>query len=283
MTKLSGDARAKLNLTLDVLGKRPDGYHDLLMVMQEISLGDTITLILGTERPWEMTCSDESLPRDQSNLAWKAAALFFEKTGIQSGGLSIHLEKQTPACAGMGGGSADAAAVLRLLGAHFGLPAAELFSLAEAAGADVPFTLLGKTALAEGKGEILTPLPSLPACDLVLCKPPFPISTPVLFAAIDREPMGPRPDTRGMIRALETEDLEQVAFRLRNVFTPLVVRDHPEIGEIRSCMRDFGALGTEMTGSGPTVFGIFRRNGAAEDCFRCLRARYPDTFLAFPV
>ena len=180
MTRLSTVAHAKLNLTLDVLGRRPDGYHDLEMVMQEISLGDALELELGTGQPWRMECSTGEIPCDDTNLCIKAARLFFEKTDIDCGGLTVRLTKYTPSCAGMGGGSADGAAVLRLLWEHYDHPISreELFLLAEQTGSDVPFTLLGGTALARGKGQVLTRLPRLPSCYFVICKPDFPISTP---------------------------------------------------------------------------------------------------------
>ncbi len=285
MIHLSAAAHAKLNLSLDVLSRRPDGYHNLEMVMLEISLGDALELELGTGEPWRMECSTGEIPCDDTNLCIKAARLFFEKTGIDCGGLTVRLTKYTPSCAGMGGGSADGAAVLRLLWEHYGHPISrdELFRLAEETGSDVPFTLLGGTALAREKGQVLTVLPQLPMCHLVICKPDFPISTPALFRAIDDANIIARPDTQGMIAALEAGDLAGVAHRLSNVFTPVVAKDHPEIGEIRDVMLASGALGAEMTGSGPTVFGIFRDDTQAAACFGRLKARYHDTFLAHPV
>lgn len=285
MISLSAAAHAKLNLTLDVLGRRSDGYHDLEMVMQEISLGDALELELGTGQPWRMECSTGDIPCDDSNLCIKAARLFFEKTGLDCGGLTVRLTKYTPSCAGMGGGSADGAAVLRLLWEHYGRPISreDLFLLAEQTGSDVPFTLLGGTALAREKGQVLTVLPKLPMCHLVICKPDFPISTPALFRAIDDAEIVARPDTVGMIAALEQGDLAGIAHRLSNVFTPVVAKDHSEIGEIRDVMLSSGALGAEMTGSGPTVFGMFRDQEQAAQCHTRLKAQYRDTFLAHPV
>ena len=285
MIKLSAMAHAKLNLTLDVLGRRNDGYHDLKMVMQEISLGDALELDLETGDPWAMECGIAEIPCDDTNLCIKAARLFFASTGIDCGGLTVRLTKYTPSCAGMGGGSADGAAVLRLLWEHYGRPISreQLFSIAEQVGSDVPFTLLGGTALAEEKGQILTPLSSMPQCTLVICKPDFPISTPALFRAIDDAEIVARPDTPGMLRALEQGDLAGIAGKLFNVFTPVVAKDHPEIGVIQDIMVSQGALGAEMTGSGPTVFGIFADKTAAGACYGVLRQRFPETFLAHPV
>ncbi len=284
-TQLIGTAHAKLNLTLDVVRIRPDGYHDLQMVMQEIALGDRLTLTLGTGKPWTLACTDATLPCDSSNLAMKAARLFFEQTGIDCGGLSIFLEKHTPVQAGMGGGSADGAEILRLLQAHYGdpLPQRDLFALAEQTGSDVPFALLGHTALAGGKGQILSPLPSMPHSYIVLCKPPFPISTPALFSEIDRHPVSCQPDTKGMIQALERGDLSAIGQKLYNVFTPLVQMSHPEIADILAKMRDYGALGAEMTGSGPTIFGLFAEQSAAAQCCNGLKTEYADCFLTEPV
>ena len=285
MISLSAVAHAKLNLTLDVLGRRSDGYHDLEMVMQEISLGDALELEIGTGEPWQMECSTGEIPCDDSNLCIKAARLFFAATQIDCGGLTVRLTKYTPSCAGMGGGSADGAAVLRLLWEHYDRPISReaLFALAEQTGSDVPFTLLGGTALAREKGQVLTVLPKLPMCQLVICKPDFPISTPALFRAIDDADIVARPDTDGMLHALEQGDLAGIARRLSNVFTPVVARDHPEIAAIRDVMLSSGALGAEMTGSGPTVFGIFQDQSQAARCHTRLKARYRDTFLAHPV
>ena len=164
MIHLSAAAHAKLNLSLDVLGRRPDGYHNLEMVMQEISLGDALELELGTGELWRMECSTGEIPCDDTNLCIKAARLFFEKTGIDCGGLTVHLTKYTPSCAGMGGGSADGAAVLRLLWEHYGHPISrdELFRLAEETGSDVPFTLLGARPLPGKRGRCSRCCPSSP-------------------------------------------------------------------------------------------------------------------------
>ena len=285
MIRLSALAHAKLNLTLDVLGRRPDGYHDLKMIMQEIALGDALELELGTGQSWRMECSTGEIPCDDSNLCIKAARLFFRAANIDCGGLTVHLTKYTPSCAGMGGGSADGAAVLRLLWEHYDRPISRemLFSLAEQTGSDVPFTLLGGTALAEEKGQVLTALPKLPDCTIVVCKPDFPISTPALFRAIDEAEIVARPDTDGMLAALEQGELPGIAHRLSNVFTPVVAKDHPEIGEIRDIMLSSGALGAEMTGSGPTVFGLFSDELRAAQCHTLLKQRFRDTFLTHPV
>lgn len=285
MMVLKTTAHAKLNLTLDVIGMRPDGYHDLKMVMQEITLGDDITLTLNTGDGWHVTSQSGEIPYDEQNLAVKTAKLFFEAAGISVQGLTVDIQKNTPVMAGMGGGSADGAAVLRLLQTHYGNPLSEntLYRLAEKTGSDVPFALFGGTALAEEKGQVLSRLPSMPDCEIVLCKPPFPVSTPALFRAVDQENITQRPDTAAMLVALEAGRLADVAAALGNVFAPIIFREHPEMTEIRNTLLRYGALGAAMTGSGPTMFGLFSEKTAAEAAFFALKQNYTDTFLTKPV
>lgn len=285
MTTLTASAHAKLNLTLDVVGRREDGYHDLEMVMQEITLGDEITLTLDTGKPWQVISESGEIPCNEQNLAVKAAKLFFAESGIPCDGMTIEIRKNTPVCAGMGGGSSDGAAVLRLLQTHYGNPIPEerLYKLAEMTGSDVPFALFGGTALAKEKGQVLSRLPAIPECEIVLCKPGFPISTPELFRAIDREQVIKRPDTGGMLEALENGNLSGVAAALYNVFSPVVEREHPEIRQIKETMMGCGAENASMTGSGPTVFGIFADREKAENAYVRLKERFEDTFLTKPV
>lgn len=278
-------AHAKLNLTLDVVGRREDGYHDLKMVMQEISLGDELTLTLETGEPWRMVTDSGAIPCDDRNLCIKAAKLFFDAAGISSNGLTVELKKHTPVCAGMGGGSADGATVLRLLQQHYAAPLSQkkLFQIAEQVGSDVPFMLFGGTALAEGKGEILTRVSPMPQCHVLLCKPPFPISTPELFRGVDSVEIITRPDTDGMLVALTQGDISGVADKLYNVFEPVVAKAHPEISEIKTTMMEYGARNACMTGSGPTVFGIFTELAQAKACKKVLESQFPDTYLVHPV
>lgn len=285
MTTYRTTAHAKLNLTLDVVGKRPDGYHDLQMVMQEITLGDEITLTLETGAPWRVISGSGEIPCDDSNLCIKAARLFFDATGLAPRGLTVEIQKNTPVCAGMGGGSADGAAVLRLLQQHYKAPLSEkdLYKIAEQVGSDVPFALFGGTALAEEKGQVLTRISPMPPCHILLCKPSFPISTPELFRAIDSEHISCRPDTRGMMEALRSGDMASVAQKLCNVFEPVVARSHPEIAEIKGEMLAHGAKNACMTGSGPTVFGLFEVQQQAQTCLKSLKTRFSDTYLVKPV
>lgn len=286
MPTLEVQAYAKLNLTLDVLGKRPDGYHDLRMVMQTVSLCDEVTVETGTGAPLRMSSNLGFLPTNEKNLAAAAALHLLEQTGADCGGLAIDLHKSIPVCAGLAGGSADAAAVLRALNAllGLGLSAQRLAEIGGAVGSDVPYCVAGGTALAEGRGEVLTPLPPLPDCYIVLCKPAFSIATPELFARVDCGRIRRRPDGAGMLAALEEGDLAGVARRMYNVFEDVLPdRRRVEIGEIKNTLIQHGALGASMSGTGPTVFGLFDDEAAARRGCGALREHYADTFLDRPV
>ena len=275
-------AYAKLNLTLDILGKRPDGYHDLCMVMQSVTLADTITLTENRGEGLRVRTNLRFLPTGEKNLAAAAALRFWEAREQEPENLDIAIEKRIPVCAGMAGGSSDAAAVLRALNARAGEPFSprELAKVGERVGSDVPYCVLGGTALAEGRGEVLTPLPPLPRCWVVVCKPDFPVSTPELFAQADRVKLRRRPDTKGILAALEAGDLGGVARRMYNVFEDVMPRRlYVRVAEIKNELIQRGALGANMSGSGPTAFGLFDRRGAAEEALSALRERYRDTFL----
>ena len=275
-------AFAKLNLTLDILGKREDGYHDLRMVMQSITLADTLTLEENQGEGLRVSANLRFLPTGEKNLAAAAALRFWEALGREPENLDIRIEKRIPVCAGMAGGSSDAAAVLRALNQRAGEPFSpkELARLGERVGSDVPYCVLGGTALAEGRGEMLTPLAPLPRCWVVACKPDFPISTPELFAQADRVKLRRRPDTAGLVAALEAGDLGGVARRMYNVFEDVLpARLYTRVAEIKNILIQCGALGANMSGSGPTAFGLFDRLEAAQEARACLAQRYRDTFL----
>ena len=275
-------AFAKLNLTLDILGKREDGYHDLRMVMQSITLADTLTLEENRGEGLRVSANLRFLPTGEKNLAAAAALRFWEALGRELEDLDIRIEKRIPVCAGMAGGSSDAAAVLRALNQRAGEPFSpkELARLGERVGSDVPYCVLGGTALAEGRGEVLTPLAPLPRCWVVACKPDFPISTPELFAQADRVKLRRRPDTAGLVAALEAGDLGGVARRMYNVFEDVLpARLYTRVAEIKNDLIQCGALGANMSGSGPTAFGLFDRLEAAQEARACLAQRYRDTFL----
>ena len=276
-------AYAKLNLTLDVLGKRPDGYHDLKMVMQSITLADTLALERTDSGAVRVRSNLSFLPGGEKNLAAAAALRFYEALGRSCGGWDITLTKRVPVCAGMAGGSSDAAAVLRALNQWEGSPFTreELCRVGEQVGSDVPYCVLGGTALAEGRGEVLTPLPALPRCWVVACKPDFPISTPELFGRIDSARVRCRPDTDGLVAALAAGDLGGVARRMYNVFEDVLQpRQQAKVREIKNVLIQCGALGANMSGTGPTAFGLFDSEGAAREAWERLQTRYADTFLA---
>lgn len=276
------EAHAKLNLTLDILGKRVDGYHELRMVMQSVALHDLLTVEIGTGEGLRLSTNRSFLPSDQRNLAAAAALRFSKETGIDLGGISIRIQKDIPVCAGLAGGSSDAAAVLRALNVLTGaeLNPERLAQIGQRVGSDVPYCVHGGTALAEGRGEALTPLAPLPFCWIVLCKPDFPIATPELFRRADGVRLRRRPDTAGLIAALEAGDLEGSARRLYNVFEDVLPRRMAaEIAAIKSVLLGHGALGASMSGSGPTVFGIFRSEEAARHAQEDLAGVYRETFL----
>ena len=278
-------AWAKLNLTLDILGKRPDGYHEMRMVMQSIDLRDTVTLREETAPGIRVASSCRFLPCDETNIAAKAILRFFEATGLPCPGFSVRLDKEIPVCAGMAGGSSDGAAVLRLLRREYcpALPQEALEAIAARVGSDVPYCVRGGTALAEGRGECLTDLPPLPDCFLVVCKPPFPISTPELFAQVRTRRLRCHPDTAGMLAALAAGDLAGVAHRLYNVFEDVLPRKYAQVFEIKRALLDCGAMAASMSGSGPTVFGLFGNKAAAESAREALLPAFPQTFLCRPV
>lgn len=258
------EAPAKINLALDILGKRPDGYHALCSIMQTVSLCDSVELAEGGEG-FTLSMAGFTPPEGRKTLEQRAAEAFFARLGRVMPPLTVRIAKRTPAYAGLGGGSADVAALLRILRDRYApkMEDAALEAIGAEVGSDMPFCLRGGTALAAGRGEILTDLPPLPDCWIVLCKPPFPIPTPMLFARADSVAIRHRPDIPGMRKALENGDLEGVAGRLGNVFEEVLPPECGAVFAIRDALLAAGALGAGMSGSGPTVFGIFREEGLA--------------------
>ena len=285
MTTVFEPAYAKVNLTLDVLGKRDDGYHDLQSVMQTISLRDDIEIDIGTGKPWKLLCNKEGIPTDERNLAWKAAKVYCDAMNKDPDGLEIRITKRIPSQAGLGGGSADAAAVLRALNEHYGNPLSimALAELGAQVGSDVPFCVVGGTAMVEGRGERLRMLPNMPDCVFVVCKPDFPISTPELFRKIDEKTIAKRPDNRAMESAILAGDLSRVAENLFNVFDPVVTEDHLELNYIKSIFNSYGSIGQQMTGSGSAVFCLVPEFEFAAVICNMLRENYPQVFVAKPV
>lgn len=285
METLYEEAFAKLNLTLDVLGKRQDGYHDVKSIMQTISIRDSIEIDVGTGKPWKLLCTNEEIPADERNLAWKAARTYCDALQKDPNGLEIRIEKRIPVEAGLGGGSADAAAVLRALNRYYGNPLsiAALAELGASVGSDVPFCVIGGTAEVTGRGERIRKLPNMPDCVFVVCKPPFSASTPELYRMIDEREIALRPDHSAMESALLEGNLEKVAENLCNVFDPIVTSDHLELNYIKSIFNSYGSLGQQMTGSGSAVFAIVEEFEYAAVICNMLKENYPMVYIAKPV
>ncbi len=285
MTTLYEAAFAKLNLTLDVLGKRPDGYHDLKSVMQTVSIRDDLELDIGTGKPWRLLCDDPEIPTDDRNLAWKAAKIYCNAMNRDPGGLEIRITKRIPTQAGLGGGSADAAAVLRALNRHYGNPLSilALAELGAQVGSDVPFCVVGGTCMCEGRGERLRKLPDMPECVIVVCKPDFSVSTPELYQKLDGVAIAKRPDNMAMESALIAGDLEKISAEICNVFDPVVTAEHLELNYIKSLMHQYGAVGYQMTGSGSACFGIVSEFEVAAVICTMLKDNYPQVFICKPV
>jgi len=279
-------AWSKLNLTLDVLGARPDGFHEVKMVMQTVTLHDDLRICcmpgtgnatVRTNRPY--------IPGDLRNIAAKAAVLFFSSLDIRDTDAVIHIRKRIPVGAGMAGGSADAAAVLRGMNRMFaaGLSVRELETLGASLGSDVPFCIAGGTVVATGRGEVLQQLPALPDCRFAICKPSFSASTPELYHRLDSTDVTCHPDTDGVLAALQTGSLCGVAHRVFNVFESAMGRHGREISRIKDTMFDHGAIGAAMTGTGSAVFGIFREETAAQAACSALKPEYRECFTAQPL
>lgn len=274
-------AYGKLNLTLDVLGKRPDGYHDMKMIMQSVDLCDDVTVSISDTAGWSCTCDRGDVPNGTDNLAIKAAEAFFAAGVARPRGLSVHIQKCIPMQGGMAGGSADAAAVLHALNVLYGFPFSlpQLMKISEAVGSDVPYCVMGGTALAEGRGEILTPLPPMPQCTYVLVRPTFSVSTPELFRALDEAPADISPDTEKALQCMNNQDLPGLCSCLCNVFQPILNKQFPVIDEICQELTALGALGACLTGTGSVVFGVFDREENAKAAAEVLQKRY-SVFLA---
>ncbi len=285
MTTLYEAAYAKINLTLDVLGKRADGYHDLKSVMQTISIRDDIQIDVDTGKPWALVCDQEGIPTDERNLAWKAAEVFYAHTKYETTGIEIRITKRIPSEAGLGGGSADAGAVLRALNRHYGNPLS-ILALAELGGlvgSDVPFCTLCGTAMVEGRGESLRRLPDMPECIFVVCKPDFSSSTPELYKKLDETVIAKHPDNQAMESALLSGDLLKVAEQVFNVFDPVVTQEHLELNYIKSIFNSYGAIGYQMTGSGSAVYAMVGDFETAAVICNMLKENYPQVYIAAPV
>ena len=273
---VSEKAYAKLNISLDVTGKRDDGYHEMLMIMQTVSLCDELTITPEQGGIVHATTGLPYVPGDRRNLAVRAALKFLELIGDEGRGMKIAIQKNIPVGAGMAGGSADAAAVLRALNRAYDHPLTDeqLLAAGETIGSDVAFCLRGGTILAAGRGEILTPLPALPPCRFVICKPEFSISTPELFKKLDQGKLNCHPDTEGLLAALEAQDLGGLCRRMYNVFEDVDDRRMRTMRAAKGALLDRGALGAVMTGTGSAVFGVFRDEASAQSACAALKGEY---------
>ena len=250
----------KINLTLDVLGVRDDGYHEVEMIMQTVSLFDEVSVTLTEEHDEIRLTSDKFyVPCDERNTAYKAAQYFFEAFPRKKCGVEIHIKKNLPVAAGIAGGSCNAAGVLKALNKLTETNAGKrkLMTIGEKIGADVPYCVLGGTVVARGIGCDLQRISNLPKLILVLAKPNFSVSTPEVYKEMDSMEIQEHPDTQGMISAIEAENIPEIASKLSNVMELVTAGKHPIINEIKDVMKQNGALGAVMSGSGPTVFGIF--------------------------
>lgn len=265
-------ALAKINLGLDVLGRRENGYHDVRMVMQTIYLYDNVTIEKTEEPGIKVKTNLSFLPSDGNNIAYKAAKLLMDEFGIE-GGVCITLDKHIPVAAGLAGGSSNAAAVLVGMNRLFrlGLSQKQLMERGVTLGADVPYCVMRGTVLAEGIGEILTPLPSLPKCYVLIAKPGISVSTKVVYEKLDSKEIENHPNVDGILEGLQNQDLEMITTNMGNVLERVTIEDYPIIEKIKDAMKEAGAMNAMMSGSGPTVFGIFRDRKTAREAQQHIR------------
>ena len=280
--KISIKAAAKVNLMLDLTAVLENGYHSIYTVMQSIGLFDTITVETTDSDKITLSCSDESMPTDNKNTAWKAAEFFFEHIGSETKGVNIHIDKNIPSQAGMAGGSADAAAVIVALDKLFNtnLREEELLSIGEKVGADVPFCILGGTRLCLNKGEVMAKLPDFNPCYMVIVKPDQGVSTKEAYSNYDSAQWIRHPDNEGFLFAATTKDFDTMCKKAANVFEQVVeVSDRVKI---KSVMRNHNAKLAMMTGSGAAVFGVFVSKQDAENCKKALEDMFSSVFIAEP-
>ncbi|PYZ91545.1 4-(cytidine 5'-diphospho)-2-C-methyl-D-erythritol kinase [Salipaludibacillus keqinensis] len=272
-------APAKINLTLDVIGKRDDGYHDVEMIMTTVDLADRIQLTLLEEDLIQIDINVGHVPSDKNNLAYQAAKILKEQFNIKTG-VSIYIDKQIPVSAGLAGGSTDAAAVLRGLNElwSLGISIDELAEIGLSIGSDVPFCVHGGTAVARGRGEKLTFLPAPPPCWVVLAKPPQGVSTKDIYQRLDLQMMT-HPDTKGMIEAIDNQNFKGICQRLENVMEPATFELAPEVSNIKERLIQFGAEGTVMSGSGPTVFSLTKSEAKAYRLYNGLKGFMDHVFV----
>ena len=284
MNKTSNKAFAKINLTLDVLGTLENGYHEVLMVMQTVSLYDIVT-VSKAEQGIELSVNLPYLPKDSGNIAYKAAENFFEYTKIKNCGVKIDISKRIPVGAGLAGGSSNAAATLKAMNRLFNakLSTRELCTIGASLGADVPYCILGGTRLASGIGDRLSPLTKMPECYIVLVKPAFSISTPSVYKKFDLCTDFARPDTDKVIEGLKQQDLTAIVGGMENVLEAVCLKEHPILVSAKKDLIEMGAIASQMSGSGPTVFGIFNTYDEACKAKEALRKKYKTVYICSPV
>lgn len=272
MTKLELHAYAKINIGLDVIRKLENGYHEVRMIMQTISLHDTLLLELCQEKGIFLTTDTKELVCPEENLVYKAAELMFENYHL-SGGIRVHLQKRIPIAAGLAGGSADAAAVFRGMNQLYrlNLEREELQRLGVSLGADIPYCITGGTYLSEGIGEVLTPAPDMPACYILVAKPSIGVSTRWVYENLHADRLTDHPDIDGMLEAMQKKDLSVLAEKMDNVLERVTVARYPVIMQIEEKMMQAGAVRAMMSGSGPTVFGIFQTEKSLYEAYDKLK------------
>ena len=273
-------AYAKVNLSLDVLRKREDGYHILKMIMQNIDLYDLINLKITKGKDIVLSCNKKYVPEDKRNLVYKAAELFLKTYNIEKG-IYISIKKNIPVAAGLAGGSSDAACTLKLMRDIFkpNLSDKELMKLGLKIGADVPYCILGGTALCEGIGEEVTPIKKFDNYILVLVKPGFGVSTKEVYKNIDVNKIYFHPNTENLIKGIKNNDLQLVCKNMKNVLENVTLRKHKTIKSIKEEMMKYGAINSIMSGSGPTVFGIFEDMLSAQFCYDKMKEDYKEVFI----
>ena len=272
MDKMELKALGKINLGLDVLGRRENGYHDVRMVMQTVYLYDQIRMEKTKKPGIELLTNLFYLPVNENNLAYQAADLLMKEFHVKEG-VKITLDKHIPVAAGMAGGSSNAAAVLFGINRMFslGLSQKELMERGVTLGADVPYCVMRGTVLAEGIGEELSVLPAMPKCTVLIAKPPISVSTKMVYEALDSKEIVEHPDIDGILEGLRKGDLHKVADSMGNVLEDVTIPMHPVIADIKQVMQECGAIGAMMSGSGPTVFGLFENRASAREAQKMIR------------
>lgn len=281
--KIKVKAYAKINLMLDIINKRTDGYHDLFMIMQSIGIYDTVTVTQTKSKEITITCNIDDIPLDEHNIAYKAADAFFKAAKIKNGGINIDIVKRIPHAAGMAGGSADGAAVIVALNemTNAGLTEDELCKIGVKIGADVPFCIKGGTLLAQGIGDVLNKVKPLRKCFILIAKPDCSVNTGFAYRQFDECGKSHTPDKLGMLYAMQSRDLSEICSKMENVFEQFIEVDNKV--EIKEVMRNNGALGVCMSGSGPTVFGIFEDKANADAAAAQLKGLAGDIAVTVPV